>query len=64
MKRKTSEDKEKIIKEIEKLGVVEGRRKYGISASTYYDWDRKYKSNGFDLLLVGSCSLSISISII
>jgi transposase-like protein len=46
MKRKTSEEKEKIIKEIEKLGVVEGCRKYGISATTYYEWDRKYKSNG------------------
>jgi transposase-like protein len=46
MKRKTSEEKEKIIKEIEKLGVVEGCRKYGISATTYYEWDRKYKSKG------------------
>ena len=42
----SSEEKEKIIKEIEKLGVVEGCRKYGISATTYYEWDRKYKSNG------------------
>jgi transposase-like protein len=46
MKRKTSEEKEKIIKEIEKLGVVEGCRKYGISAITYYEWDRKYKTYG------------------
>lgn len=46
MKRKSSEEKEKIIKEIEKLGVVEGCRKYGISATTYYEWDRKYKTYG------------------
>lgn len=46
MKRKSSEEKEKIIKEIEELGVVEGCRKYGISATTYYEWDRKYKAFG------------------
>lgn len=46
MKRKSSEEKEKIIKEIEELGVVEGCRKYGISATTYYEWDRKYKAYG------------------
>ena len=46
MKRKTAEEKERIIKEIEKLGVVEGCRKYGVSATTYYEWDRKYKSLG------------------
>lgn len=46
MKRKTSLEKEKILKDIEKLGIVEGCRKHGISASTYYEWDRKYKSYG------------------
>lgn len=46
MKRKTSEEKEKIIKEIEKVGIVEGCRKHNISASTYYTWDRQYKSHG------------------
>lgn len=46
MKRKSPEEKEKILKEIEKLGIVEGCRKFGISATTYYDWDRRYKSNG------------------
>lgn len=46
MKRKSSEEKEKNIKEIEKLGVVEGCRKYGISATTYYERDRKYKTYG------------------
>jgi transposase-like protein len=46
MKRKTAEEKEKIVKEIEKLGIIEGCRKCGISATTYYDWDRKYKANG------------------
>jgi transposase-like protein len=46
MKRKTAEEKEKIVKEVEKIGIIEGCRKYGISATTYYDWERKYKVNG------------------
>lgn len=46
MKRKTPEEKEKIIKEIEKLGIVEGCRKFGISPATFYDWDRRFKSSG------------------
>ncbi len=46
MKRKTPEEKEKILKDIEKTGVVEGCRKYGISANTYYDWKRKYNNYG------------------
>lgn len=46
MKRKTAEEKEKIIKEIEKLGIVEGCRKHNLSASTYYTWYRQYESHG------------------
>lgn len=46
MKRKSAEEKEKMIKEITKLGVIEGCRKFGISATTYYDWDRKYQALG------------------
>lgn len=46
MKRKSAEEKEKILKEIEKMGIIEGCRRYGISATTYYDWERKYKAHG------------------
>lgn len=46
MKRRTAEEKEKILLDIEKTGVVEGCRKHGIAATTYYEWERKYKSYG------------------
>jgi transposase-like protein len=43
MQRKTAEEKEKIVIEIEKPGqIIEGCRKYGISASTYYQWHERY----------------------
>jgi transposase-like protein len=45
-KRKTPEEKERILKEIEKLGVVEGCRTFKISANTYYNWKNKYISRG------------------
>lgn len=54
MKRKTAEEKEKILKEIEKLGVLEGCRKHNISASTYYTWDRQYITHGIKGLRVYS----------
>lgn len=40
------EEKISILKDIEKLGVVEGCRKHGIYASTYYEWKKKYAENG------------------
>jgi putative transposase len=46
MKRRTAEEKEKILLDIEKIGVVEGCRKHSIAATTYYEWERKYKSYG------------------
>ncbi len=48
MKRKTPEEKEKLIKAIEKLGVIEGCRQFGISPATYYDWYRRYESGGLN----------------
>lgn len=49
-KRKSAEEKERIIKEIEKVGAVAGCRKYQISALTYYDWLHKYKTGGIEAL--------------
>jgi putative transposase len=47
MQRKTAEEKEKIVIEIEKSGqIIEGCRKYGISASTYYQWHERYHAGG------------------
>ncbi len=40
------EEKESILKDIEKTGVVEGCRKHGIYPTTYYSWLEKYKSSG------------------
>jgi putative transposase len=45
------EDKINILQDIQKTGVVEGCRKHGIYASTYYDWKRKYESKGADGLI-------------
>jgi transposase-like protein len=45
-KRKTAEEKEKILKEIEKMGILEGCRHYKISANTYYNWKNQYGSRG------------------
>ena len=44
------EEKEYMLKEIEKLGVVEGCRQYGIYPSTYYEWQEKYNSGGKEAL--------------
>jgi transposase-like protein len=49
-KRKSAEEKEKILLQIGKLGAVAGCRKYQISAPTYYDWLNKYNSGGLEAL--------------
>lgn len=45
------EEKVSILKEIKETGVVEGCRKHGIYATTYYDWKRKYEEKGADGLV-------------
>lgn len=42
------EEKISILKDIEKTGVVEGCRKHGIYATTYYEWKKRYEANGAD----------------
>lgn len=42
----TGEEKEAILKDIEKLGIVAGCRKHGIYATTYYAWKKKYDEGG------------------
>jgi putative transposase len=46
----TGEEKEAILKDIEKLGVTVGCRKHGIYATTYYDWKKKYDIGGTEAL--------------
>lgn len=45
------EEKVAILKDIQKTGVVEGCRKHGIYATTYYDWKKKYEEKGADGLV-------------
>ena len=45
------EEKISILKDIKKTGVVEGCRKHGIYATTYYDWKKKYEEKGADGLV-------------
>lgn len=48
--RKTNEQKERILQGIEKMGVVDGCRHFGISSGTYYNWLNQFKSGGFKKL--------------
>ncbi len=49
-KRKTAEQKEKILIDIKNMGVLEGCRKHNISAPTYYQWKRQYDTGGINSL--------------
>ncbi|HAN78228.1 MAG TPA: transposase [Bacteroidales bacterium] len=40
------DEKVAILLDIEKIGIVEGCRKHGIYSTTYYDWLKKYRSEG------------------
>lgn len=48
MKRRSKEEKEKIIFEIQRLGVVAGCRKHNLDPSSYYDWLDKYNAHGIE----------------
>jgi len=49
----TKEEKLKIIKEASQKGVVLTLDKYGVYASTYYSWKKKFESMGEDGLSHG-----------
>ena len=46
LKRRTKEEKEKILLEIQRLGVVAGCRKHNVDPSSYYAWLDKYQAHG------------------
>ncbi|MGQ9620339.1 MAG: helix-turn-helix domain-containing protein [Bacteroidales bacterium] len=46
--KRTAQEKERIILDIQSLGVIAGCRKYGISKTLYYYWVNKYKASGID----------------
>ena len=48
VRRRSKEDKESILKEIQKLGVVAGCRKNHIDPSTYYTWLERYQAHGIE----------------
>lgn len=48
--RKSTEEKERILQGIAKMGVVAGCRHYEISAGTYYSWLNQQKAGGFKSL--------------
>jgi putative transposase len=46
--KRSKEEKEKILLEIQKMGIVAGCRHFGLSKSLYYDWARRYSAFGID----------------
>ena len=46
--KRTPQEKEKIILDIQSLGVIAGCRKHGISKSLYYYWVNKYQASGIE----------------
>lgn len=45
---RSKEEKEKIIQDIQRLGVVAGCKKHGINKTLYYRWVRRYNSLGLE----------------
>ena len=46
--KRTAQEKERIILDIQSLGVIAGCRKYGISKTLYYYWVNKYQASGIE----------------
>jgi putative transposase len=46
--KRTPEEKEKIILDIQRLGIIAGSRKYSISRALYYEWLEKYTASGLE----------------
>lgn len=48
VKKRSKEEKERILLDIERLGVVAGCRKHDLSVSVYYAWLEKYQASGIE----------------
>jgi putative transposase len=48
MVKRNKEEKEKIILDCQRIGVVAGCRKHGIYSTSYYGWLEKYEAHGID----------------
>jgi putative transposase len=46
--KRSKEEKEKILLDIKANGLAYGIRKYGISKSQFYEWQRRYNSLGLE----------------
>lgn len=46
--KRTPEEKEKLLRDIQKMGIHAGCRHFSISQSMYYDWLAKYTAQGLD----------------
>lgn len=51
VKKRSKEEKESILKECQKLGVVAGCRKNDVDKSTYYTWLERYQAHGIEGLV-------------
>ncbi len=48
MHKRTPKEKERILLDIQELGVIAGCRKYGLARTLYYDWLDKYNASGLE----------------
>ena len=48
LKRRSKEEKEKLLVEIQKLGVDAGCSRYSIDTKTYYTWLERYQAHGIN----------------
>lgn len=46
--KRTPQEKERILLDIQNLGVTAGCRKYGLSKTMYYEWLDKYNASGLE----------------
>lgn len=46
--KRTPEEKEKILLDIQELGVIAGCRKHGLARTLYYEWLDKYNASGLE----------------
>jgi len=48
MHKRTPQEKERILLDIQDLGVIAGCRKYGLARTLYYEWLDKYNASGLE----------------
>jgi putative transposase len=48
LQKRTPQEKERILLDIQNLGVIAGCRKHGLARALYYDWLDKYQASGIE----------------